>query len=151
MERKLTNGVPHSVYRSLATAVAPEPVGEGDAVQAAHRLHAALGVKQRAHYGRGAQGQGVGQLVHRGQLRRGEEGLEPVEGCANLGRPDVEAEVQIPHVTTRVDELVGVLLDQQVLQHPALGHQAGVDWSWGEGEGSSGVRGTGSTTWGLTH
>lgn len=46
-----------------------------------------------------------------------------VEGCADFLAPNEEPEVQLAHVSVVVAEGVCVLLDQQVLQHAALGHQ----------------------------
>jgi hypothetical protein len=50
--------------------VALEPVCEGDVVQGADVAHAALGVKQGAHNGGGAQGQRVGNLVREVELHK---------------------------------------------------------------------------------
>lgn len=47
-----------------------------------------------------------------------------MEGGTNLCLPDHEPEVQLPYVPIIVAKGVGVLLDEQVLQHPALGHEA---------------------------
>lgn len=46
-----------------------------------------------------------------------------MQGRPNLLLPNKESEVQLPNVAVIVDERVRVLLEQQVLQHAALGHQ----------------------------
>ena len=66
---------------------------------------------------------GGARLVHGRQLPGREEGLEAMEGRADLAAAEREAEVQRAHVGARVDERVRVLLGQQVAQHAALGHQ----------------------------
>lgn len=63
-------------------------------------------------------------LVEGGQLGGGEEGLEAMKGGAYLLVPQEEAEVQLTHVTTSIHKGVHVLLEQQVLQDSALGHEA---------------------------
>ena len=62
-------------------------------------------------------------LVGDTELGRCEEGLEAVEGCANLASTQVETEIEFAHVAAAVHEGMHVLLQQQVLQHAALGHQ----------------------------
>lgn len=47
-----------------------------------------------------------------------------MERCTNLLPIDKEPEVQLPHIPIIVAEGVCVLLEQQVLQHTTLGHQA---------------------------
>ena len=47
-----------------------------------------------------------------------------MEWRANLLVPHKEAEVQFPDIPARVDKCVHMLLPQEVLQHPALCHEA---------------------------
>lgn len=104
--------------------MANEPVFERDAVEGTDIAHATLGVNDRTHNGGGAQGHSVLHLVHRRELRRGEERFEAVERRADLEVANLEAEVQEPHVSVVVDKRVRVVLQQQVLQCPRLGHEA---------------------------
>lgn len=46
-----------------------------------------------------------------------------MEWGANLSVPQEEAEVQFAHIAASIDESMHVLLEQQVLQHAALGHE----------------------------
>ena len=46
-----------------------------------------------------------------------------MEGRADLGAADLEAEVEVADVAAGVDKGVRVLLLEQVLEHAALGHQ----------------------------
>ena len=65
----------------------------------------------------------LSHLVKDGQLRCGEESLQSMEGRANLLVTDKEAEIQFPDITARVHKGVHMLLLEQVLKNPALGHQ----------------------------
>ncbi len=47
-----------------------------------------------------------------------------MEWCANLEAIDIKPKVQLTHVTAGVAKGVRVFLQQQVLQHPALPHEA---------------------------
>lgn len=47
-----------------------------------------------------------------------------MEGGANLLATNIKSEIQLPHVPIVVAECVGVLLEQQVLQHSAFSHEA---------------------------
>ena len=47
-----------------------------------------------------------------------------MERRANLLVTHKEAEVQLPDIPARVDKCVHMLLPQEVLQHPALRHEA---------------------------
>ncbi len=112
------DGVPHAADAFRTAAMADEPLAEADPIEGADGAHRPLVIHQTANDGAGAQGQGIAQLVHPGQLGGSEKGLQAVEGGT-----DREAEVQLAQIPALIDEQVGVVLGEQVFKGPHLAHQ----------------------------
>ena len=87
-------------------------------VEGSDHTHRPLVVHQPTHDRTGAQGQGIAQLVDPGELRGREEGLEAIEGC-----PEWKAEIKLAKITATVHKQVGVVLGEEVVDGPDLGHQ----------------------------
>mmetsp|Transcript_15467 Transcript_15467/g.39248 ORF Transcript_15467/g.39248 Transcript_15467/m.39248 type:complete len:260 (-) Transcript_15467:259-1038(-) len=106
------DGVPQALDGAAAAARPFEPLGEGDPIQFAHALHAAVKVEERLHDRAGdrvAERERVRDLVADAELRRSGEGLEAVEGRADPAHPEIE----LADLAALVDEEVAVILEAQ--------------------------------------
>ena len=103
------DGVPHALDGAAGAAEGEEPLGEGDVVEVAHHLHAAVKVDEGADDRGGAEADGVHDLVVEAELLRRREGFEAVEGRADAAHAEVEGARR----AALIDEDVRVLLEAE--------------------------------------
>lgn len=104
--------------------MALKPLSERHIIQSTHIPHTPFRVDQRSHNRGRSKGQRVGQFIQRRQLRGREKGSQAVEGCANLLATDIQPEIEFPDIAAFVAERMGVVFEEQVLQHAAFCHEA---------------------------